>query len=108
MMNLTAQSVKNVRCVHASFFLLVFSHLIGLGGHQAIQFQRSIKLILERDNRIAVEQQPFALVAVRNIGQLERRDIQLLCKDLPVARCLVEHINKIAVLEDILDFPAGE
>ena len=36
-------------------------------------------------NRIAVEQQPLALVAVRHIRQLERRDIQLLCKDLPVA-----------------------
>ena len=90
------------------FFLLIFSHLIGLGGHQAIQFQRSIELILERDNRIAVEQQPLALVAVRHIRQLERRDIQLLCKDLPVAGCLVQHINEIAVLKDVLDFPAGE
>ena len=27
---------------------------------------------------------------------------------MPVAGCLVEHINKIAVLEDILDFPAGQ
>ena len=88
-------------------FLLVFSHLIGLGGHQAVQFQRSVELILERDNRIAVEQQPLTLVAVRYIRQLERRNIQLLCKDLPVAGCLIKHINKIAVLEDILDFPAG-
>ena len=48
-------------------FLLIFSHLIGLRCHQAVQFQRSIKLILERDNRIAVEQQPLALVAVRHI-----------------------------------------
>ena len=27
---------------------------------------------------------------------------------MPVAGCLVEHINKIAVLEDILNFPAGQ
>ena len=27
---------------------------------------------------------------------------------MPVAGCLIEHINKIAVLEDILDFPAGQ
>ena len=90
------------------FFLLIFSHLIGLRCHQAVQFQRSIKLILERDNRIAVEQQPLALVAVRNIGKLERRDIQLLGKDLPIAGCLVKHINEIAVLKDVLDFPACE
>ena len=27
---------------------------------------------------------------------------------MPIAGCLVEHINKIAVLEDVLDFPAGQ
>ena len=70
------------------FFLLIFSHLIGLRCHQAIQFQRCIELILERDNRVTVEQQPLALVAVRHIRQLERRNIQLLGKDLPVAGSL--------------------
>ena len=90
------------------FLLLVFSHLIGLGGHQAIQFQRSIELILKWDNRVAVEQQSLALVAIRHIRQLERRNIQLLGKDLSVAGCLVKHINEIAVLKDVLDFPAGE
>ena len=39
---------------------------------------------------------------------LERRNVKLLGKDLPIAGCLVEHINEIAVLEDVFDFSAGQ
>ena len=35
-----------------------------------------------------------------------RGDIELLCKDSPVARRLIEHEDKIAVLKDIFNFPA--
>ena len=34
-----------------------------------------------------------------------RRDIELLCQDLPVAGRLVEHIDEVGVLEDVLYFP---
>jgi len=37
-----------------------------------------------------------------------RRDAKLLGEYLPVARCLVEHIYKIRVLEDVFDLPRSE
>ncbi len=36
------------------------------------------------------------------------RNVELLRKNLSVTRRLVQHIHKIAVLEDVLNLPAGE
>jgi len=41
-----------------------------------------------------------------HILHLLRGDIELLCKDSPVALCLIEHEDKIRVFKDILDFAA--
>ena len=38
------------------------------------------------------------------IRKLVRADIQLLCKNLSVTYRLVEHVDKIRVLKDILNF----
>lgn len=45
---------------------------------------------------------------MRHVRQLVRRDIKLLCQDLPVAGGLVQHIDEVGVLEDVLYFPGGK
>ena len=37
-----------------------------------------------------------------------RRDIELLCKNLPVSGGLIQHIDIVAVFKDVLDLTAGE
>ena len=37
-----------------------------------------------------------------------RRNVELLCENLPVASGLIEHIDEIAVLKDVLNLPAGQ
>ncbi len=41
-----------------------------------------------------------------DVAHLLRGDVELLRKDSPVARRLIEHEDKIAVLKDIFHFPA--
>ena len=65
-------------------------------------------MIFERNNGIPVEQQPFAGTAVGHIGELIRADIQLLCKNLPVARRLIQHQDKVAVFKNVLNLSAGQ
>ena len=60
------------------------------GGHDAIQLIILRKMILERQNDIAVEQQAFAGAGVGHIGQLMGRDVELLGKDGTVAGCLAQ------------------
>ena len=64
-------------------------------------------MVNEGQDRVAVEQQPLALTGVSHIGELMRRNIELLCKNLPVASSLIEHVDKIAVLKNVLNLPAG-
>ena len=37
-----------------------------------------------------------------------RRNVELLCENLPVASGLIEHIDEIAVLKDVLNLAAGQ
>ena len=43
-----------------------------------------------------------------DVRHLLRGDIELLRKDSPVTRRLVEHDDEVAVLKDVLDLPAGK
>ena len=65
-------------------------------------------MIDEWENDIAIEQQSFAFTGMGDIGQLVRRDIQGTGENLPVASSLVQHDDKVRVLKDILNFPAGQ
>ena len=65
-------------------------------------------MIDEWENDIAVEQQSFTFTGMGNIGQLVGRDVQGVGKNLPVTRRLIQHDDKVRVLEDILNFPAGQ
>ena len=52
-------------------------------------------------NHVAIEDKPRARVGMGYIGHLLLRNVKLLCKDLPVALGLVEHIHKIAVFKNV-------
>lgn len=55
-------------------------------------------MIPERNDDIAVEQQPFPFAGIGDIGKLVVGDVQCSRKDLAVSGSLIEHINKIRVL----------
>ena len=65
-------------------------------------------MVNEGQDRVAVEQQPLALAGVGHIRKLMRRNVELLCENLPVASGLIEHIDEIAVLKNVLNLPAGQ
>lgn len=66
------------------------------------------EVVNKRQDCVAVEQQPLTGTTVRDIGQLVGRDVQLLRQNLPVAVGLIEHIDKVAVLENVRYFRACE
>ena len=77
------------------------------GGHDAVQFGVLREVVNEGQDRVAVEQQPLALAGVGHIRKLMRRNVELLCENLPVASGLIEHIDEIAVLKNVLNLAAG-
>ena len=82
-------------------------HLLRFGGHDAVQLGILREVVNEGQDRVAVEQQPLALTGVGHIGELMRRNVELLCENLPVASGLIEHIDEIAVFKDVLNLAAG-
>lgn len=93
---------------------LIFQHneytqkpILDEEGHQGIQHQGIIKLILERDNGTAIKDQSLTFPAVRYIRKLVWGNVELFCKDLSVTGCLVEHQDKVRVFKDVLNLPAG-
>lgn len=78
------------------------------GRHDAVQSGILREPILERQDDIAIEQQAFAFAALGDVGQLMRRNAQLLRQNLTVTCRLIEHIDVVGVLEDILDLARGK
>ena len=61
------------------------------------------------EQRLAqLDEQFQQLLAEANVFHLLRGDVELPCKDFPVALRLIEHEDKIAVLKDILNFAAAQ
>ena len=83
-------------------------HLAGLGGEQLVKLCILREVIREGQDDIVEEQQPVSRLGVGHIGKLLRRDTQPLRQDLAVAGGLVEHIDEIAVFQDVLDLRGGE
>ncbi len=83
-------------------------HLAGLGGEQFVEFGILWEVIRKGQDDIVEKQQPVARLGVGHIGKLFGRNIQPLRQDLPVARRLVEHIDEVAVLQDIFDLRGGK
>src|SRR5699024_6754242 len=86
----------------------VMFHLAGLGGEQFIKLGILREIIRKRQDDIVEEQQPVARLGVGHIGKLFGRNIQPLRQYLPVARRLVEHINEVAVLQNVFDLRGGK
>lgn len=78
------------------------SHFLGFGGNCPVELRILGEVVLERYDGGAVEDQSFTGVGVGDVILLAGRDIQSLRENLSVARCLIEQIDKIAVLEDVL------
>ena len=103
---------KQVHTVHAVKFVAehlhsaLRSYFIGLRGHDTVQFGVFGESVHEGQNYVAIEQQPLALAGVGDIGKLVGADVELLGKDFPISRRLIEHINEVGVFQDIGDFRA--
>ena len=83
-------------------------HLAGLGGEQFVKFGVFREVIREGQDDIVEEQQPVTRLGIGHIGKLFRRNVQPLRQYLPVACRLVEHIDEVAVFQDVLDLRGGE
>ncbi len=83
-------------------------HLAGLGGEQLVKLRVLGEVVRKGQDHIVEEQQPVARLGIGHIGKLFRGDVQPLRQDLPVAGGLVEHIDEVAVLQDVLDLRGGE
>lgn len=83
-------------------------HLAGLGSEQLVKLRILREVIYKGRDDIVKEQQSVTRFGIGHIGKLLRGDVQSLHQDLPVVRRLIEHINKIAVFQDVLDLRGGE
>ena len=83
-------------------------HLAGLGGEQFIEFGVFREVIRKGQDDIVEKQQPVARLGIGHIGKLLRRNVQPLRQYLPGARRLVEHIDEIAVFQDVFNLRGGK
>ena len=83
-------------------------HLAGLGGEQLVKLRVLGEVVRKGQDHIVEEQQPMARLGIGHIGKLFRRNAQPLRQNLAVAGGLVEHIDEIAVFQDVLDLRGGE
>ena len=59
-------------------------------------------MIEEREDGVAIDDQPFAFAGMRHIGELVRRNVKQSGEDRAVARGLVQQQNEVAVFKDVL------
>ena len=83
-------------------------HLAGLGGEQFVEFGILREIIRKGQNDVIEEQQPVARLGVGHIGKLLGRNVQPLRQYLPVACRLVEHIDEVAVFQNVFDLRGGK
>ena len=58
-------------------------------------------MVYKGQHHISIKDKSLARFGVGNVFHLLWADIELLCKDSPVALCLIEHEDKIRVFKDI-------
>ena len=66
------------------------------------------EVIHKWDNHISKEQKPFAGAGMGHIGKPVRGNPKSLCQNLSVPLSLVEHVDKIRVLENILNLTGSQ
>ena len=87
--------------------IVAFKHQLEQAGLEAVSYthldvyKRQVQLSVLREvvnegqDRVAVEQPSLALTGVGHIRKLMRRNVELLCENLPVASRLIEHIEDV-------------
>ena len=83
-------------------------YLAGLGGEQFVEFSVLREVIRKGQDDIVEEQQPVTRLGIGHIGKLLRRNVQPLRQYLSVACRLVEHIDEIAVFQDVFNLRGGK
>ena len=87
---------------------LVLDRFFGFGGKQPVERCVLREVILEGDDGRAVEDQTFTGIGVGHIVLLAGRDIQRSGEDFPVSRCLIQEVDKIAVLKNVLNLSGSQ
>ena len=83
-------------------------YLAGLGGEQPVKLRVLGEVVRKGQDHIVEEQKPMARLGIGHIGKLFRRNAQPLRQNLAVAGGLVEHIDEVAVFQDVLNLRGGE
>ena len=82
-------------------------HILRAGSQQVIDFSAR-EPIHKRNGHISIEQQPLAGIAVCDIGKLMLGNTELFCQNGTVTLRLRKQNHKIRVVQNVLDFPAGQ
>ena len=67
------------------------AHFLRLRRHNVVQLGIFRETVYKGQNDVAIEQKPLARFGMGDVRHLLRGDIELLRKDSPVARRLIEH-----------------
>ena len=81
--------------------------MLRAGSQQVIDFSAR-EPIHKRDGHISIEQQALAGIAVCDIGKLVLGNAELFCQNGTVTLRLRKQDHKIRVVQNVLDFPAGQ
>ena len=79
-----------------------FAHFLRLRRHYPVKLGVFREAVYKGQHHVPVEDKPLARFGVGDILHLLRGDVELLCKDSPVARRLIEH----AFIEEIRKYAA--
>lgn len=79
-----------------------------LGGHDPVELVILREVIDKWQDHVTENQDTFAGIGIADMPGLFTGNVQALTENLPVAACLVQQINKIAVLEDIFNLRGGK
>ena len=89
----------------SSCFLHLLCQIFRTCGHNAVKLGILREVVNKGNDDVAIEDQSLSRVGVCHVGKLVRGNVQLLCQNLSVTICLIEHVNKVTVLKDILNLP---
>ena len=99
--------IDNEKVAMVMLYHECFAHFLRLRRHYPVKLGVFREAVYKGQHHVPVEDKPLARFGVGYILHLLRGDVKLLCKDSPVALCLIEHEDKIGVFKDILDFAAA-
>ena len=81
--------------------------ILRAGRQQVINLSTG-ETVYKRDGDISIEQQALAGIGVRDVGELMLGNAELLCQNCTVTLRLRQQHHEIRVIQNVLDFPAGQ